>query len=57
MAENIAEFNDLPENVQVFIKEVVKKIRYRKRVRADVFLELVSHFADELTGIEGAVQR
>ena len=57
MAENTTEFDDLPENVQDFIKAVVKKIRYRKKVRADVFQELVTHFVDELADIADAEQR
>ena len=57
MAENMTEFNDLPENVQDFIKSVVKKVRYRKKVRTDVFQELVAHFADALAGIEETIQK
>ena len=57
MAENMTEFNDLPENVQDFIKSVVKKVRYRKKVRTDVFEELVTHFVDELADIADAEQR
>jgi len=57
MAENMTEFNDLPENVRNFIKLVIKKVRYHKKVRADVFRELVSHFVDELADIADAEQR
>ena len=57
MADDIREFDDLPGNVREFVEAVVKKIRYRKRVRADVFRELVGHFVDELDGIDDAAQR
>jgi len=57
MADDITEFDYLPGNVREFVKLVTKKVRYRKRVRADVFRELVGHFVDELDGIEDAAQR
>jgi len=57
MTDDMTEFDDLPENVQGFIKAVVKKVRYRKRVRADVFEELVTHFVDELADIADAAER
>jgi hypothetical protein len=39
---------NLPASVADFIKLVVKKMRYRRKVRADVQAELVAHFEDEL---------
>ncbi len=57
MTDDMTEFDDLPGNVQGFIKAVVKKVRYRKKVRADVFRELVTHFVDELDDIDDAEQR
>ncbi len=41
-------FEHLPVCVAEFIKQVVKKMRYRKKVQADVAAELISHFQDEL---------
>ncbi|MFQ6116002.1 MAG: hypothetical protein ACE5NG_18225 [bacterium] len=38
----------LPACVAEFIKVVIKKMRYRKKVRQDVQTELVAHFEDEL---------
>jgi hypothetical protein len=38
----------LPDSVVYFIENVIKKIRYRKKVRQDVQAELMSHFEDEL---------
>ncbi len=38
----------LPSSVTEFIGRVLKKMRYRRKVRAEVETELVGHFADEL---------
>jgi hypothetical protein len=38
----------LPVNVADFIKLIVKKMRYRRKVRADVAAELAAHFEDAL---------
>ncbi|HPS55409.1 MAG TPA: hypothetical protein PLP05_07425, partial [Sedimentisphaerales bacterium] len=57
MVENMTEFDSLPANAQSFIKSVIKKIRYRKKVRADVFEEIVSHFTDQLEDINDITQR
>ncbi len=40
--------NQLPDSAIKFIEHVIKKIRYRRKVRADVQAELMSHFEDEL---------
>ncbi len=40
--------NLVPENAFVFIKEIIRQMRYRKKVRSDVMSELVAHFEDEL---------
>jgi hypothetical protein len=40
--------NKLPICVVDFIKLVIKKMRYRKKVRAEVMAELAAHFEDEL---------
>jgi len=42
------DLQSIPECARDFIKLVVRKMRYRKKVRADVQAELVSHFEDEL---------
>ena len=41
-------FGDLPCCAKDFIELVIKKMRYRKKVRADVMSELAAHFEDEL---------
>jgi len=41
-------FEHLPVCSVEFIKLVIKKMRYRKKVRADVLAELAAHFEDEL---------
>ncbi|MHC4531787.1 MAG: hypothetical protein ACYSXD_09530, partial [Planctomycetota bacterium] len=43
-----AELEKLPGCAAEFIRLVIKKMRYRKKVRADVMAELASHFEDEL---------
>ena len=40
--------NNLPACAADFIKLVIKKMRYRKKVRADVQAELAAHFEDQL---------
>ena len=42
------QFCDLPACAAEFIRLVVKKMRYRKKVRRDVQAELITHFEDEL---------
>ncbi len=42
------DLQNLPACAAEFIKLVIKKMRYRKKVRADVMYELVTHFEDEL---------
>ena len=46
--ETERKFNKLPICVVEFIKLVIKKMRYRKKVREDVQAELSAHFEDEL---------
>jgi len=41
-------FNKLPICVAEFIKLVIRKMRYRRKVRAEVMAELSAHFEDEL---------
>ena len=41
-------FENLPQNAIDFIKLVVKKMRYRRKTRADVQAELAAHFEDAL---------
>ncbi|MHC4396681.1 MAG: hypothetical protein ACYS1A_13610 [Planctomycetota bacterium] len=43
-----ADLHNLPVCAADFIKLVIKKMRYRKKVRADVAAELIAHFEDEL---------
>lgn len=42
------DFQNLPPCAAVFIGRVIKKMRYRKKVRQDVQAELVAHFEDGL---------
>ncbi len=43
-----AYLQNLPACAAEFIKLVIKKMRYRKKVRSDVMAELAAHFEDEL---------
>jgi hypothetical protein len=43
-----SELQNLPACAAEFIKLVIKKMRYRKKVRAEVMAELAAHFEDEL---------
>jgi hypothetical protein len=43
-----SELQNLPACAAEFIKLVIKKMRYRKKVRAEVIAELAAHFEDEL---------
>ena len=50
---NKTEFDNLPQNARDFITLIIKKMRYRKKVRAEVMAELITHFEDELEGTAG----
>ena len=50
-------FEHLPPCAADFIKRVIKKMRYRKKVRADVAAELFAHFEDELKDCSTAEQK
>jgi len=43
-----ADLQNLPIAAAEFIRLVIKKMRYRRNVRADVMAELAAHFEDEL---------
>ncbi len=43
-----ADLQNLPAPAAEFIKLVINKMRYRRKVRADVMAELAAHFEDEL---------
>jgi hypothetical protein len=42
------ELNKLPANAADFVKQLIEKMRYRRKVRQDVQAELIAHFEDEL---------
>lgn len=48
---------NLPVVVQEYISLIIKKMRYRRKVRADVRAELINHFEDELRSIEDQAQK
>ena len=50
-------FEHLPVCAADFIKQVIKKMRYRKKVQADVAAELIAHFEDEIKECTTAEQK
>lgn len=52
MAENSKYDGGLPEVAAHYIDAVVKKVRYRKKVRGEVRSELVDHFMEALSGCD-----
>ncbi|MHC4104307.1 MAG: DUF1700 domain-containing protein [Planctomycetota bacterium] len=46
--ETKSEFGLLPACAREYIKQVLKKMHYRRKVRQDVQVELAAHFEDEL---------
>jgi hypothetical protein len=51
------DFKSLPTSAAEFIKLVIQKMRYRKKVRRDVQAELEAHFEDELKDCKTDEQR
>ncbi len=51
--ETESQFNRLPARATDFIKLIVNKMRYRRKVQQDVQAELVAHFEDELKDCAG----
>jgi hypothetical protein len=51
------DLQNLPAPAAEFIKLVIKKMRYRRKVRADVMAELAAHFEDELKGFTNDEER
>ncbi|MHC4728108.1 MAG: hypothetical protein ACYS17_12870, partial [Planctomycetota bacterium] len=43
-----SDLQNLPSCAVEFIKQVLKKMRYRRKIRRDVQAELAAHFVDEL---------
>ena len=48
---------DLPACAAEFIRQVVRRMRYRKKAAADVQAELTAHFEDELRGCANVQER
>jgi hypothetical protein len=51
------ELSDLPACAGQFIRHVIKKMRYRRRARAEVQAELAGHFAEELRACNDPEER
>lgn len=50
MEDDKKELKNLPSSVVEFLDAIIKKMRYRRKVREDVRAELTAHFEDELRG-------
>ena len=50
-------FENLPQCAADYIRYVIKKMRYRKKIRADVQSELIAHFEDALADCETAEEK
>jgi len=48
---------NLPAVARQYIELIIRKMRYRKAVRADVMAELAAHFEDELAGCKSEEER
>jgi competence protein ComGC len=55
--EKDGQFDNLPGCAVEFIRLVIKKMRYRRKVRRDVQRELAAHFEDELKGCAADKER
>ena len=51
------DLQNLPGCVAEFLKQLLKKMRYRRKVRLDVQAELAAHFEDELKDCETVEER
>ena len=50
-------FENLPAVAADYIRLVIKKMRYRKKVRAEVQAELIAHFEDALKDCQTAEEK
>ena len=48
MSDRKSDSKGLPECVGEYVRQLLKKMRYRRKVRNDVEAELTAHFEDEL---------
>lgn len=57
MVSNNKPNNDLPKTAIEYIDAVIKKMRYRKKICADVRAELIAHFEDALKNCEDELRQ
>jgi len=57
MSERKNDSKNLPESVVEYIRRLLKKMRYRRKVRDDVEAELTAHFEDELKTCKGREEK
>src|SRR3989339_625582 len=51
------DFSGLPQTAAEYIRLVVRKMRYRRKVRGDVEAELIAHFEDALRDVKDMPER
>ena len=49
--------DNLPRSAAEYIDSVIKKMRYRKKIRQDVRQELIRHFIDAIADCETAEEK
>jgi len=57
MSEERQKFEELPRGVREYIGELVRRVRYRRRVRREVGRELTDHFVEALGDCESEQER
>ena len=57
MLEERQKFEELPEGVREYIGEVVRQVRYRRKIRREAGRELTDHFVDALADCESEQER
>jgi len=57
MAKEAQDLENLPQVVTEYIETIIKKMRYRRKVRQEVRAELIGHFADALADCKTAEER
>jgi len=57
MSDGKSDSKDLPECVGDYVRRLLKKMRYRRKVRDDVEAELTAHFEDELKDCKSSEEK
>ena len=57
MSDKISDSNNLPVCMVEYVRQVLKKMRYRRKVRDEVKAELITHFEDELKDCKSSEEK